>query len=56
MNLLFSSAPLGLTEWLLAALVGLIVIPIVNLEKRWRRRHARRNDIAVRPPSRTLRR
>lgn len=42
MNTLFHTAPLGLTEWLLAALVGLIVFPFVSLEK-WLRRRREKN-------------
>lgn len=38
MNFLFHTAPLGAAEWLLAALFGLVVLPVVGLEKRWRRR------------------
>lgn len=38
MNLLFGSAPLSLTDWLLAAAIGFTVIPLISLEKRLRGR------------------
>jgi magnesium-transporting ATPase (P-type) len=47
MNTVFHTAPLGLTEWLLAALVGLIVFPFVGLEKRWRRRRRAQKSLAA---------
>jgi len=36
MNVLFSSAPLSLTSWSKAILVGAIVLPVVAAEKMWR--------------------
>ncbi len=39
MNALFGSAPLGLGQWLIAAGVGLLIMPIITIEK-WLRRRA----------------
>jgi len=38
LNLLFGSAPLDMTGWLDAMLVGALVLPVISLEKwaRWR--------------------
>ena len=40
MNAVFGSAPLGLRSWGEAALVGLLIMPIISVEKWWRRRRA----------------
>jgi Ca2+-transporting ATPase len=37
LNALFGSAPLGPGEWVKATLVAAIVLPVIGLEKRWRR-------------------
>jgi magnesium-transporting ATPase (P-type) len=37
MQALFRTADLAVTDWLLAAAAGAIVIPVVAAEKRWRR-------------------
>ena len=42
MNTLFHSAPLGLLEWVQALIVGLIVLPVISLEKWIRKRQARK--------------
>ncbi len=42
MNALFGSAPLAATAWLEAAAVGLLIVPIISLEKWWRRRREAR--------------
>jgi potassium/sodium efflux P-type ATPase len=49
MNTLFHTAPLGLAEWLLAALVGLVVFPFVGVEKWVRRRRKKRSGVAATP-------
>lgn len=41
MNILFHTAPLGLAEWGQAFAVGLIVLPVMSLEKWLRKRQAR---------------
>jgi magnesium-transporting ATPase (P-type) len=48
MNAVFGSAPLDLLSWLEAALVGLLIMPVIEVEKWWRRR-ARGADRAVEP-------
>ena len=40
MNAIFGSAPLRPWSWAEAALVGLLIMPIISLEKWWRRRRA----------------
>jgi Ca2+-transporting ATPase len=45
MNQLFGSVPLGFVEWCRAALVGIIILPVISLEKAWRRR----TDTAIEP-------
>ena len=42
MNTLFSSAPLTPEAWLKATLAGMIVLPVISLEKWLRRRHSDR--------------
>jgi magnesium-transporting ATPase (P-type) len=42
MNAVFGSAPLGIRGWLEAALVGVLIMPVIGLEKWWRRRADRR--------------
>lgn len=42
MNTLFHSAPLGLLEWIQAFAIGLIVLPVISLEKWLRSRQTRR--------------
>lgn len=42
MNTLFDSTPIGLTDWMGAALVASLILPIVALEKRLRLRAAER--------------
>jgi Ca2+-transporting ATPase len=37
---LFHTAPLAPRDWLLAAAVGIVVLPVIALEKAWRRRRA----------------
>jgi magnesium-transporting ATPase (P-type) len=41
MHTIFSSAPLAALELLASTLVGAMILPVVGLEKWWRRRHAR---------------
>ncbi len=43
MNVLFGSAPLSLAEWGQALLIGVLVLPVVGLEKILRERRHRRN-------------
>ena len=43
MNVLFGSAPLGLAGWGQALVVGVLVLPVVGLEKALRERRHRRN-------------
>jgi hypothetical protein len=38
MNTLFSSAPLDGDAWFRAVLVALVVLPLISIEKWWRRR------------------
>jgi len=40
MNAVFGSAPLSLASWVQAALVGMLIVPIISIEKWWRRRSA----------------
>jgi Ca2+-transporting ATPase len=40
MNAIFGSAPLDLRSWGEAALVGLLIVPIISIEKWWRRHRA----------------
>jgi Ca2+-transporting ATPase len=40
MNAVFGSAPLGLQAWVEAALVGVLIMPVIGLEKWWQRRGA----------------
>ena len=42
MNTLFSSAPLSPLEWAQALVVGLIVLPVISLEKWIRKRRAQK--------------
>lgn len=42
MNTVFGSAPLGLEAWLYSLLTAAVVLPVVNLEKAWRKRRLRR--------------
>jgi magnesium-transporting ATPase (P-type) len=42
MNALFGSAPLGAGAWFLSFLVALIVLPVIGVEKMWRKRVHRR--------------
>jgi Ca2+-transporting ATPase len=46
MNALFGSAPLDATAWLEAAAVGFLIMPIIGLEKWWRRRREARAGAA----------
>ena len=43
MNALFHTAPLGPLEWVQAFAVGLIVLPVISLEKWLRKRQSRQN-------------
>ena len=38
MNTLFHSAPLGIMEWIQAFVVGLIVLPVISMDKWLRKR------------------
>ncbi|MDX1542199.1 MAG: cation transporting ATPase C-terminal domain-containing protein, partial [Geminicoccaceae bacterium] len=38
MNVVFGSAPLDLRGWLEAAVVGVLIMPVIGIEKWWRRR------------------
>lgn len=40
MNVAFGTSALGLADWGVAFLIALIVLPVVGLEKRWRRKRA----------------
>jgi Ca2+-transporting ATPase len=42
MNVVFGSAPLDLRSWLEAAAVAFLIMPIIGIEKWWRRRHGER--------------
>jgi potassium/sodium efflux P-type ATPase len=42
MNTAFGTVPLGLTEWGVGFLIALVVLPVVGLEKLWRRKRAAR--------------
>jgi potassium/sodium efflux P-type ATPase len=42
MNTAFGTVPLGLTEWVVGFLIALVVLPVVGLEKLWRRKRAAR--------------
>ncbi len=42
MNAVFGSAPLGFEAWLYSLLTAAVVLPVVNLEKAWRKRRLRR--------------
>jgi magnesium-transporting ATPase (P-type) len=44
MNAVFGSAPLGLRSWGEAALIGMLIMPIISVEKWWRRRRAGRSE------------
>ena len=44
MNTLFGSAPLGLVEWAETIAVGLIVLPVISLEKWIRKRQAQNKE------------
>ena len=44
MNTLFGSAPLGLVEWVETIAVGLIVLPVISLEKWIRKRQAQKKE------------
>lgn len=44
MNAAFGTSPLGLTEWVVAFLIALIVLPVVGLEKRWHRKRASKGE------------
>jgi magnesium-transporting ATPase (P-type) len=48
MNAVFGSAPLSLRSWGEAALIGMLIMPIISVEKWLRRRRAGRPD-ATRP-------
>jgi Ca2+-transporting ATPase len=50
MNALFGSAPLNLKSWGEAATVGLLIVPIISLEKWWRRRRAGHAEAATPAP------
>jgi magnesium-transporting ATPase (P-type) len=41
MNLIFGTAPLDVVAWLEAAVAGFLIMPIIALEKWWRRRGAK---------------
>ena len=47
MHAIFGSAPLGALSWGEAALVGALILPVISLEKWWRRRHAGRTEAAA---------
>lgn len=40
MNSIFGSAPLSLTSWLEAMAVAFLIMPVIGLEKWWRKRHS----------------
>ncbi len=44
MNTLFGSAPLSIVEWIETLVVGLIVLPIISLEKWFRKRQTREKE------------
>jgi magnesium-transporting ATPase (P-type) len=50
MNTLFGSAPLGVVDWLKSAAVALFVLPVIGLERWWRRRRAVRRAPGGGPP------
>ncbi|MGZ8750707.1 MAG: cation transporting ATPase C-terminal domain-containing protein, partial [Pseudonocardia sp.] len=43
MQALFRTADLTVTDWLLAAAAGAVVIPVVSVERAWRRRSSARH-------------
>ena len=51
MNAVFGSAPLGLRSWAEAALVGALIMPIISVEKWWRRRRATTSEAAEAAPT-----
>jgi magnesium-transporting ATPase (P-type) len=48
MNVVFGSAPLSLWSWGEAAAIGILIMPIISIEKWWRRRRAHRPE-AIEP-------
>lgn len=44
MNAVFGSAPLGPEAWLYSLLTAAVVLPVINLEKAWRKRQLRRRE------------
>lgn len=44
MNVVFGSAPLGPEAWLYSVLTAAVVLPVINLEKGWRKRRFRRQE------------
>jgi magnesium-transporting ATPase (P-type) len=53
MNAVFGSAPLEPLAWLEAALLGLLIMPVIGVEKWWRRR-AGRGEAEVGPSTSLL--
>jgi magnesium-transporting ATPase (P-type) len=51
MHDVFGSAPLSLASWAQAAVVGLLIVPIISMEKWWRRRRADHTEAATSAPT-----
>jgi magnesium-transporting ATPase (P-type) len=52
---LFGTAPLGLREWLIASLVGAVILPVISIEKRILKQTGSRKDRAPEPSQATRR-